>query len=306
MRSTRRQILKAMGATGLAAGLGGAGGRVIAAGDGRTVMTASDGNLVLPGDFVFDGLPEAELADILARHGVSRDEVQPPCNVTVMRDGDRTVLFDAGAGPGFMPSAGELLDTLHDTGVAPDEVTDVVFTHGHPDHLWGVLDAFDELTFQQAAYHFGQAEWDYWSDPDTVDTIGEARAAFAVGAGRRLEAIAERTTFFTDGDEVLPGVMAHATGGHTPGHMSFEVAAGGETVLVVGDAITNAHVNFARPEWPSGSDQDAERGARTRQRLLDMAAAEGMRIIGFHLPDGGIGRVERTGDAYRFVTEAAE
>lgn len=306
MRSTRRQILKAMGAAGLTAGLGVTGGRVIASGSGREVMTASDGNLVLPGDFVFDGLPEEQLAEILSEHGVSRDEVQPPCNVTVMRDGDRTVLFDAGSGPTFMPTAGELVNTLYEMEIAPEEVTDVVFTHGHPDHLWGVLDDFDELTFYEAAYHFGQAEWDYWSDPETVDTIGEARAAFAVGAGRRLEAIAERTSFFTDGDEVVPGVMAHATGGHTPGHMSFEVATGGAPVLVVGDAVTNAHVNFERPDWPSGSDQDPEMGARTRQRLLDKMAADNMRIIGFHLPGGGIGRVERKGDAYRFATEDME
>ncbi|KZY38862.1 MBL fold metallo-hydrolase, partial [Roseovarius sp. HI0049] len=255
--------------------------------------------------FVFDGMPEEKLAPILERHDISRDEISQPCNVTLLRDGDRLILFDAGAGPLFMPTAGDLAMTLDGLGLAPEDITDIVFTHGHPDHLWGVLDDFDELLFPEAAYHFGQAEWDYWSDPDTVNTIGEARAAFAVGAQRRLDAIAEKTAFFTDGDEVLPGIMAHATPGHTPGHMSFEIATGGDPVLVAGDAVTNAHVNFEQPGWPSGSDQNPELGAETRARLLDMAAADGMRLIGFHLPGGGIGRVERTGGAYRFVGEDA-
>lgn len=302
---TRRRVLGGLGTAAIAAGLTGTATRVIAAGDGREVLSASDGHLVLPGDFLFDGMPEAELAEILERHGIPRDEVKQPCNVTVVRDGERLILFDAGAGPTFMPTAGDLADTLYDMDIAPEDVTDVVFTHGHPDHLWGVLDDFDELLFANATHHFGQAEWDYWSDPDTVNTIGEARAAFAVGAQRRLEAIEDIVQFFNAGDEVLPGIMAHATPGHTPGHTSFEIATGGDPVLVVGDAFTNAHVNFERPDWPSGSDQNRELGAETRARLMDQAATDKMRIIGFHLPEGGMGRVERKDGAYRFVEESA-
>lgn len=305
MITTRRQMLCGLGTAAIAAGFSTAATRVIAAGDGREVLTASDGHLVLPGDFLFDGMPEDELAEILERHGIPRDEVQQPCNVTILRDGERVVLFDAGAGPTFMPTAGDLADTLYEMDLAPEDVTDVVFTHGHPDHLWGVLDDFDELLFANATHHFGQAEWDYWSDPDTVNTIGQARAAFAVGAQRRLEAIEDIVQFFNAGDEVLPGIMAHGTPGHTPGHTSFEIATGGDPVLVVGDAFTNAHVNFERPDWPSGSDQNRELGAETRTRLLDQAATDKMRVIGFHLPDGGMGRVERKDGAYRFVEESA-
>ena len=66
-----------------------------------------------------------------------------------------------------------------------------------------------------------QDEADYWLDPATVETIGEARAAFAVGAKNRLEAIADGLNTFADGDTVIPGIVARATLGHTPGHMSF-------------------------------------------------------------------------------------
>ena len=267
------------------------------------IMSASDGTLVLPTAFFFGELPQEELAGILAEHGLSSDTLEPPCNVTVMRRGSEITLFDAGAGASFMPSAGALMDSLDALGIAPEEVSHVVFTHAHPDHIWGVLDDFDELVFPEAHYLIGQKEWDYWRDPNTVNTIDEARASFAVGAQRRLEAIEERCTFFADGDEILPGVMALATFGHTPGHMAFELREGNEALLIGGDAIGNHHVAFARPDWASGADQDTDMAAVTRARLLDKLAHEQMPLLGFHLPEGGIGRVERKSSGYQFVTE---
>lgn len=303
MHLNRRLVLAGLSATALTPALGlRRAFAQVSLGD-KTITSVSDGNLVLPGDFAFEGLPQEELAKVLAEHGLSRDEVRPPCNLTLLQDGERTVLFDAGSGPSFMPSAGELVETLDGLGLGPDDITHIVFTHAHPDHLWGVLDDFDDLLFTEAEFMMGQTEWDYWMDPNTVDTIGEARAAFAVGAGRRLEAIEDRMTFIADGQEVLPGVLAHDSFGHTPGHMSFEIRSGTDAVMVVGDAIGNGHVAFAHPEWPSGSDQDPETGMATRLRLLDMLAADQMQIVGFHLPDGGVGRVERTDSAYRFVQE---
>jgi glyoxylase-like metal-dependent hydrolase (beta-lactamase superfamily II) len=267
------------------------------------IMSASDGTLVLPTDFFFGELPQEELAEILAQHRLTSGTLEPPCNVTVMRRGSDVVLFDAGSGASFMPSAGALVDSLDALGIAPEDVTHVIFTHAHPDHIWGVLDDFDELVFPEARYMIGQEEWDYWRDPDTVSTIGEARASFAVGAQRRMAAIENRCSFFADGQEVLPGVMAIATFGHTPGHMAFELRQNNEALLIGGDAIGNHHVAFARPEWASGSDQDPDRAALTRASLLDRLAHEQVPLLGFHLPEGGLGRVERKDSGYQFVTE---
>ncbi len=269
------------------------------------IHSISDGHLTLPGAMFFEDLPEDELAPILARHGLTQAQLEPPCNLTLLRQGDRNVLFDAGSGSGFMPTAGMMLDSLDALDLTADDITDVIFTHAHPDHLWGILDDFDDLVFPNATLMIGQGEWDYWTDPDTVNTIGEARASFAVGAARRLEAVADQMRMISDGQEVLPGVMAHATFGHTPGHMSFEIRDGSDALMVGGDAIGNHHVAFARPEWASGSDQDPQLGAQTRVRLMDQLATDQMPLLGFHLPDGGLGRVERAGTAYRFVAEGS-
>lgn len=299
---TRRRFLRSVAASGLATQMPLPSYASTSFGS-MTLDTVSDGHLSLPASFLIGENPSDEVTQILAQHGAVGDMLTSPCNLTLLRDGTNTILFDAGSGSGFMPTAGTLIDTLDGLGVAAEDVTHVIFTHAHPDHLWGVLDDFDDPVFLNASHHIGRAEWDYWTNPETVDTIGEARASFAVGAARRLEAIEDAIDFFDAGDEVLPGVMATDSSGHTPGHMSFEVRSGTQSVMVVGDAIGNGHLAFAMPGKASGSDQDADKGATTRLALLDRLASEQMPMVGFHLPEGGFGRVERHNGAYRFISE---
>lgn len=269
------------------------------------VQTLSDGYLTLPGDLLFAPMPQDELAPILARHGITPGAQKSDCNITLLHDQDRVVVFDTGSGPSFQQSAGKLADALDSAGVAPDDVTHVVFTHAHPDHLWGVLDDFDDPFFPGAKHMMGRGEWDYWINPTTVDTIDTGRTTMAVGAQRRLAMLQDTITLFDDGQEILPGVAARATYGHTPGHMSFELRSGSDSVMVLGDALTNSHVAFERPDWASGPDQDQTTAAKTRTSLLDQVSADQMRLIGYHLPDGGMGRAERHGDGYRFIPENA-
>lgn len=269
---------------------------------GLKIDILSDGHLTLPPGFIFGPMPQDELKTVLAEHGIAPSApLTPPCNITLVRDGERVILFDTGGGSAFQPTVGELVDALDAIDVAPEEVTHVVFTHGHPDHLWGVLDDFDDPMFYEAEHMIGRTEWDYWMDEKTVDSIGEPRAAFAVGAKRRLETLEDQITFFDDGDEILSGIVARASFGHTPGHMAFQMQSGSESVMIVGDAIGNSHVAFARPDWLSGSDQDQELAAASRTGLLDQIAQEKMALIGFHLPDGGIGRIERINGGFRFA-----
>jgi glyoxylase-like metal-dependent hydrolase (beta-lactamase superfamily II) len=266
------------------------------------IVTLSDGNLTLPAEFIFGTMPMDELSAILARYGMDPTApLTPPCNITLLRQGDVLALFDAGSGTGFQSSVGLLPEALAAAGIEPSDITHVIFTHGHPDHLWGALDDFDEPLFANATHMMGQIEFDYWMDDATVDSIGAERASFAVGAKRRLEVLEADMVLFADGDEVLPGVTALASPGHTPGHMCFTLGQGIDGVMILGDAIGNGHIAFARPDWLSNSDQDPAQGAQTRVALFERVTATGMAVVGFHLPEGGMGRVEAAPEGYAFA-----
>ncbi|TDH36318.1 MBL fold metallo-hydrolase [Pseudohoeflea suaedae] len=276
--------------------------RVFAVADSEIVVV-SDGNLVLPFSYSFPMNTAEELAPLVGEGGRMPTQFEPACNVTLYRSGDRLVLFDVGSGAHFMPTAGKLLESLDAAGIEPADITDVVFTHGHPDHLWGLIDDFDEEVFTEASYHMNRVEWDYWTDPDTVDSIGEERKTFAVGAASRLGRIEEKVKLFEGAGEVVAGIEAVPTHGHTPGHTSFVIHQGSDATMVTGDAVTHAEISFRHPEWISGADQDPDTAIETRKMLLDRLAADDMRIIGFHLPKPGEGRVETGGGAYRFVAD---
>ena len=271
----------------------------LAAGNGELIIV-SDGHMSLPIDFLFPGVPQAELEVLLAASNMSTKGYMPDCNVTLLRSGDRIAVFDVGAGAHFMPTTGKLLTSLEAAGIDPAQVTDVIFTHAHPDHLWGLLDEFDDLVFPNAAYQMARAEWDFWRADDTLEKMPEDRKSFVVGAQNRLAAIEDRIDLFSPANEVFAGVEAVDTAGHTPGHVSFMVHGGDTPVLVLGDALTNP-VSFARPDLRAGSDQDPDLAAATRAGLLDRLAGDRAQLIGFHLPHPGAGTVERRDNAYRFV-----
>lgn len=303
MTITRRRILQGMGA-----GLVLAGSRSWASTElkigSKQLQTLSDGHLSLPGEFIFGPMDKNALKPVLADFGMtSSDPLTPEINVTLMRDGDNLVLFDAGSGPDFQSGAGRLADALDAAGVAPEDVTHVVFTHCHPDHLWGVLDDFDDPLFSEAQHMMGQVEWDYWNNPETVNSIAANRTTQAVGARRRMQVLKEQITLFGDDEEILPGVASRASFGHSPGHMSFEIRDGSNSVMILGDAVNNHHVSFAQPGWQTGADQDPDTAAETRLELLDQLTHEKMMLIGYHFPKGGMGRAERTGNGYRFIPE---
>ena len=210
-------------------------------------------------------------------------------NLTLYQSGTKKVLFDAGAGVDFLSGMGTLVESLEAIDLSTDDITDVVFTHAHPDHIWGVLDDFDDLTFQNANYHIGRMEWEYWFDTETINKVREDRIPMAVGAKRRLEALEENINLFDSNDEIIDGIKALLTPGHSPGHMSFEIANGSRSALIVGDAINDHHVAFKRPNWLNGLDQNPDEAAQTRQKLLNRISNEDMLIIGFHLPFLGLG-----------------
>lgn len=267
----------------------------------RKLEVLSDGGLTLPlGMLARDVAGDALLAELSAA-GLPTQGASTALNVTLVRDGDELTLIDCGAGANFMPGAGKLGETMDAAGIDRTKVKRVLFTHAHPDHLWGALDSFDEAAFPEASFHIAEAEHDFWRAPDVFGKLGEDRHAFAAGAQRILKAIDDRLQRFRPGAEVAPGIVALDTPGHTPGHVSFAVSGGGASVVVLGDAITHSVLSFRRPDWATGADHDPAQAVATRRRLLDRLTVEKLPFIGYHLPAPGLGRAEAKDGAWRYA-----
>jgi glyoxylase-like metal-dependent hydrolase (beta-lactamase superfamily II) len=263
------------------------------------VLVVSDGHLVLPTGFLAPDAPPAERAALLQAAGETGDQYQSPTNITLLRNASDLILVDMGSGDRFMPSAGKVFDNLKAAGIEKSAITKVVFTHGHPDHLWGALDELDELMLPDAAYYFPATEWDYWRSDNATQGLPPDRAGFVTGARRRLDAIKERVKMFKPGDDIVTGLRAVDTPGHTQGHISLEVA-GADRLIIGADVLTHSLISFAHPEWRTVADHVPDLAAATRQKLLDRLAADKSKLIGFHLPYPGVGTVARKDGAYRF------
>ncbi|MEL6476370.1 MAG: MBL fold metallo-hydrolase [Pseudomonadota bacterium] len=267
------------------------------------ITVLSDGNLVIPAAGLGANQPPETVAAYLETRFLDTEQTYAHTNHVLIDTGAEKVLVDIGSGERFMPSAGRLSSNLDAAGIDPSEITHIILTHAHPDHCWGMIDDFDEVRMPDAAYAISAVEFDWWMAEDRVTQVPEPMQAMVVGAQSSLRPVAEQTMMITDGQEIVPGVTMIATQGHTPGHMSVRVESAGERLLVLGDAISHAHVSFEHPDWHGGFDVDAEMAAATRKRLLDMAATDRLTIAGYHLPFPGIGHVVRSGGAYRFLPD---
>ena len=271
------------------------------------ITVVSDGHFVLPppniaGDvgFLYPDTSRLELEAFLKGVGLSIDRVQLPNNVALIRSPSDLILVDAGAGGGWQPAAGKLAENLQAAGIDRAAITKVVFTHAHPDHLWGVADDGGVLRFPNASYFLAETEWNFWMAEDVMQKLPENFQRFALGAKRDLSRIKDRLKTLKAGDEVVAGLRILDTPGHTPGHISLEIT-GGEGLIIAGDVVANAAVSFAHPEWRFAIDSMPDLAIQSRRRLLDRAATDKTRLLGSHWPYPGLGLAERSGNAYRFV-----
>ncbi|WP_445679137.1 MBL fold metallo-hydrolase [Radicibacter daui] len=263
------------------------------------VSVVSDGYLVLSTDLLAFDTPAAERQPALAvtAGGATMDF---PANLTLLRRGDELMLFDTGSGSQFDPHAGKVEENLRAAGIDPASITAVIFTHGHPDHLWGTAVGEKGLRYPNARYYVAAAEWDFWNDPDLFTKLPKELHPFITGAQLHYKAITERVVRVKPGDDIVTGVRVLATPGHTPGHVSFEVA-GGDGLIITGDAVVAPWLFFPHPDWKFGFDGDPDQAIATRKALLDRVATDKTLMLGYHWPWPGLGRAERDGGAYRYV-----
>ncbi|HTO31233.1 MAG TPA: MBL fold metallo-hydrolase [Pararhizobium sp.] len=264
------------------------------------ITVLSDGYITLPADIIMPEASPAERTDILKRLGGNADSAPAPANIPVIRTAKDIVVIDVGSGTNFQATAGTFGTNFDTTGIDPKDATKVVFTHAHPDHTGGTLTEAGKLRFPNAEYFVSEKEWAFWTDPDFETKMPKALHDFARGAQRDLFAVKDRVNLVKDGDDIVTGMRVLDTAGHTPGHISLELA-GGDGLIISADAATNRIVSFEHPGWKFGFDTEQDVAIRNRQALMDRAATDRIKLLGYHWTYPGIGYAERKGTGYRFA-----
>jgi glyoxylase-like metal-dependent hydrolase (beta-lactamase superfamily II) len=265
------------------------------------VTVLSDGFISVPDEIVVPDVSAEQRKRILTGLDTKEGFVESKANIPVIRRGSDLILVDIGSGDKYQSSDGKLAANLKSAGIDPLAVTKVVFTHAHPDHIWATLSDDGSLRFPNAAYYVGAMEWNFWMDPDYLTTMPAVLHGFAKGARRDLSAVKERIVMLKPGDEVVTGLRALDTAGHTPGHLSLELA-GREGLLITADVATHEIISFEHPEWKFGYDTIPDLAIKNRIRFIDRAATEKRKLLGYHWAYPGVGYAERSGTAYRFVS----
>ncbi|MFZ7093456.1 MBL fold metallo-hydrolase [Primorskyibacter sp. 2E233] len=269
-------------------------------GDAKLTVV-SDGRLETPAEGLGINADPSEVQAFLKSYFLSTETNYAHTNHIVIELGEAKVLVDVGSGTRFLPTAGDLMGNLESAGIDAGEITHVIITHAHPDHIWGIRDDFDEAILPDAAYFIGQSERDFWMQDGLATSVPTELQQFVVGAVNSIEVDGADWTLLSHEKEVAPGIRVIDTPGHTPGHLSVVVESGGQQLIALGDSMNHAYMNFAHPDWYNNFDMDGDKTVATRKRLLDMAVADRMAVLGYHFPFPGVGHVMKEGDAYRFV-----
>lgn len=266
------------------------------------ITIVSDGNLLIPAEALAANKPDAEVKAYLKSNFFRTDKLIAHTNLCLLKVGDKLIMVDSGSGVNFQKSAGRVVQNLAYAGYKPEDIDAIIVTHGHPDHIWGILDdATGKPRFPNAEYYVNAVEWDYWMDEELASKLPKQFAPMALGARRNLLPVSAKTKRVRAGDEILPGISLLDTPGHTVGHVSVLVVSGNEKLLITGDALVHPFVSLERPDWHFAYDSDKELASQTRKKLVDMLAKDKILTVAYHFPFPGMGHIAANGQNYRWV-----
>ncbi|MDR1647717.1 MAG: MBL fold metallo-hydrolase [Zoogloeaceae bacterium] len=272
-----------------------------------------DGVFDLDASLLDNVYPEGILTQLARHFNLRNGKFQTAVNGYLVNTGEKLVLVDAGTGGGA--TTGRLIANLRAAGYTPEQVDAVLLTHLHGDHAGGLLDAEGKAVFPNATVHASAAEAEFWLAEDAVQRAIAAKQvpraapaaqlpAYFENAARLLAPYRAAGRFRTvaDGVEIFPGIEIVAAHGHTPGHSGFRVTSAGERLLIWGDIVHSAAVQFARPEVAIAFDASQKTAIATRRAVFARAAREKILVGGMHLPFPGLGHVVVQGkDSYAWI-----
>ncbi|MBB3639341.1 MBL fold metallo-hydrolase [Variovorax atrisoli] len=265
------------------------------------VTALFDGTLDLEPKKLLTNTTQEQVGKLLDR-GFEKDAVPTSVNGYLINTGSKLVLVDTGAGGLFGPTLGNLQANLKAAGYQPEQVDDVLLTHMHGDHVGGLVQD-GKLVFPNATIHAGQEDADFWLKKANLEKASAEMKGFFQGAMASLNPYVEAGKFkgMKGGTELAPGIKAVPAHGHTPGHNIYVVESKGQKLVVWGDLMHVAAVQFAQPQVTISFDVDSKPAAVERKKAY-ADAAKGRYLVGSaHLPFPGLGHVRAEGKGYVWV-----
>jgi glyoxylase-like metal-dependent hydrolase (beta-lactamase superfamily II) len=250
-------------------------------------------------------VPEDKVKDALAAAHYDRDIFNNTFTPIVLNTGGKLVLIDTGTGEAnFAASkgtAGQFTNNLTAAGLNNAAIDTVIISHYHGDHMNGLLKADNTPAFPNAEILVPATEHKYWMDDGEMSRAPKGRIEGLFKNARRVFSgdVAKRVRTYEWDKEVLPGVVAVGTPGHSPGHTSFVVSSGSSKVFVQSDLTHVPYLFVRNPGWHAFYDQDAVMAEASRRKMLDMLAAERLMVQGFHYPFPAHAYIEKTATGYR-------
>jgi len=265
------------------------------------VTALSDGVLRLPVDRLLLNSSPKQIETALAEHHQGLPVVTS-VNAYLINTGSKLILVDTGAGSLLGDGLGKLVVNLKAAGYQPQQVDEIYLTHMHPDHLGG-LTQNGKAAFPNAVVRAGQQDADFWlSESRLKQAPPKEKASFenVIAALKPYQAAGHFKTFSNDG-ELSPGISAFAAHGHTPGHSIYLVESQGKKLLLLGDLIHVAAVQFAHPRVAISFDKDAKAAVAQRLRVFRDSAQRSVLVGGPHLSFPGLGYLNKQGAGYDWV-----
>ena len=265
------------------------------------VTALSDGTVALPVDKLLTNTSPAKIQAALSR-AYLKAPVETSVNGYLVNTGSKLVLIDAGAAGLFGPTLGNLVNNLKASGYQPEQVDEIYLTHLHPDHVGGVA-ADGRAAFPNAVLRVDKRDADFWLSKDNLDKAPEASKGFFQGAQASVKPYADagKLKTFDGAGELVPGIKAVSTYGHTPGHTVYAIESKGQKMMVWGDLMHVAAVQFPEPAVTIQFDADSKKAAPQRQKAYADAAKNGHYVAVAHVAFPGIGQVRADGKGYRWV-----